>query len=88
MGELIHLPPPDQQAIDPDVEAIRGAVALVAAGTATRVTFVNFADPDQVLGAAVAIGQAAGVPVRPERGTGATAIVVGEPDTRRASPSR
>jgi hypothetical protein len=60
-----------------DLHKVEVAITLVVLGAATRVTIGNLADPEAVLGAAVARGQWAGVGVRGDRSTGRLAIQVG-----------
>jgi hypothetical protein len=62
---------------DGDLDAVEGAIRLVACGAARRVVLVNLMDPAGVLPRVVALGQRVGVPVRGERSTGCLAIVVG-----------
>jgi hypothetical protein len=72
--------------IQRDLDAVGGAIILVALGQARRVILANLRSSEAILPSAVALGQSAGVVVRGNRTTGRLAIDVG-PRRARDEPS-
>ena len=67
---------PEGEALEHDLAEVDAAIALVAGGIARRISLVSLGFAEQIIGAAVARGQSAGILVRPIRDgrVGITAI--------------
>ncbi len=77
MGVFSSSRAPSAWDIDPLAEReIKGAVALVVAGHASRIVFVNFSGLTDLLPRALALGLESGVSVRLDGGPTGYAIIV------------